>query len=115
MLITIPGKVKAKERPRRGKYGQFYTPKDTQDYEALVEQICLAKGLKPVEKPYYIGIGLKFYGKYPLSDIDNLIKSVLDGFRRFFNDNRVIRIAAEKIPHPEYKTEVEITSLTENT
>lgn len=106
--LTIPGKVKAKERPRRGRWGNFYTPKPTQDYEAFVCLSARRSGLKPLDKQQYIGIDIKFFGKYGNSDIDNLIKSVLDGFKDFFNDNKVTRISAEKLPSEEYYTQVKI-------
>ncbi len=108
MKITIPGKVKAKERPRRGRYGQFYTPHATQDYEAQVNCSALQAGLRPITSNN-IGIEIMFYGNYGKSDIDNLIKSVLDGFKNFFNDNKVTEIYAKKISSKEYYTEVVIS------
>jgi Holliday junction resolvase RusA-like endonuclease len=104
--IDIPGKVKAKERPRRGRYGNFYTPRATQDYEAQVHRCALQAGLKPIDTN--IGITIIFYGNYARSDIDNLIKSVLDGFKYFFNDNKVTELTAHKIPAKEYISKVKI-------
>ena len=105
--INIPGKVKAKERPRKGRYGNFYTPPATQDFEARVHGSAVQAGLAPIASDN-IGIDILFYGKYGRSDIDNLIKSVLDGFKHFFNDNKVTEISAKKIPSKEYHTEVTI-------
>ena len=34
--FTVPGKIKAKERPRRGRGGAFYTPRATQESENTV-------------------------------------------------------------------------------
>jgi len=104
--ITIPGRVKAKERPRKGRYGNFYTPPATQNYEANIHRCASQSGLKPFDKDIDIGIGICFYGKYGRCDIDNLCKSVLDGFKYFFNDNRVIQLVAKKILSKETYTKV---------
>jgi len=111
MIITIPGKVKAKERPRKGRYGQFYTPPATRDFEDKVAKSALQSGLRRFDKTDTLNIGIDFYGKYGSSDIDNLIKSVLDGFKCYFNDNKVMEITARKIPSEEYSTEVRIEKI----
>lgn len=107
-IIRIPGKVKAKERPRRGRYGNFYTPPATQDYEHLVNWYALKSKLSVFSKDTFIKVEIIFYGKYGQSDIDNLIKTVLDGLKHFFNDNKVTKLYSEKIPQDEYLTEIKI-------
>jgi Holliday junction resolvase RusA-like endonuclease len=105
--ITIPGRVKAKERPRRGRGGHFYTPAATQDYELKVHRAALQAKLKPLADET-INIGICFYGQYGRCDIDNLCKSILDGFKYFFNDNKVTFLVAKKIPSKEAYTKVKI-------
>lgn len=108
-IIRIPGKVKAKERPRRGRYGNFYTPKNTHNYEELVGWYTKQSGLKPFNKTDSLDVDIVFYGDYKLADIDNLIKTILDGFKDYFNDNRVTKISASKILCKEYLTDVRIS------
>jgi len=105
--ITILGKVKAKERPRRGRGGHFYTPSATQAYELSVHNSAAQAGLIPLTDDT-LNIGICFYGQYGRSDIDNLCKSVLDGFKYFFNDNRITFLVAKKIPSKDYLTKVKI-------
>jgi len=105
--FSIPGKAVSKERPRRGRYGNFYTPQRTQSFELRVHTGALQAGLRPLTSDN-IGIGICFYGQYGRSDIDNLVKSTLDGLKYFFNDNKVNFLTAKKIPSKEYSTKIKI-------
>ncbi|MBC8521072.1 MAG: RusA family crossover junction endodeoxyribonuclease [Methanomicrobia archaeon] len=107
-FFTIQGKAVSKQRPRRGRYGNFYTPSETQDYETFVHTYALKSGLKPFKKKDTIGIEIYFYGQYGRSDIDNLLKATLDGLKFFFNDNKVISLIAKKILSKDYFTTVRI-------
>ena len=104
--FTIPGHVKAKERPRLGKWGNFYTPKTTKDFERLVAIKAIEAGIGRIKGS--IAVSIKFYGKYGRSDIDNLSKSVLDGLKKHFNDNKVDALMAIKKKSNIEKTEVRI-------
>jgi len=107
-LIVILGKVQPKERPRKGRYGNFYTPKATQDFEGFVHTCAITQGLKPFSKEQFLEIEFIFCGKYAKCDLDNLIKSVSDGFKEFFNDNKILKIIATKILSERYLTQVKI-------
>lgn len=80
--LTIPGEPVAKERPRKGAHGNFYTPRATAAYEEMV-------GMYALRLPRYQGpvsLNVTFFvtprPQQKLPDIDNLIKSVLDGLQK---------------------------------
>jgi Holliday junction resolvase RusA-like endonuclease len=80
--LTIPGEPVAKERPRRGAHGNFYTPRSTQAYEEIV-------GMYALQLPRYEGpvsLNLIFFCSprpwQKMPDLDNLIKSILDGLQK---------------------------------
>ena len=104
-----------KQRPRLGKGGKVYTPNSTK----LFEEICrLSYGNRYYFDKEYISIKIVFKFKVPKSyskkkhseaiegkirpstnDIDNLLKSVLDGLngKAWKDDRYIYRIEAEKI------------------
>ena len=114
--FTIEGVPIAKGRPRVCR-NHTYTPQRTKDYESLVEWSWNMKygNLKPSDKP--IKVYIKFFMAIPKSagkktaiemvgkpnikrpDIDNLIKSILDGLNglAFNDDNQVYAITAERV------------------
>jgi len=127
--FVIMGTPVAKGRPRLSRYGT-YTPKMTKDYEALViesyrSQVKNGYTEEPIEidllfcfeipKSYSkkrrldIQSGKEKYTKKP--DIDNLIKSILDGLNgvAFKDDNQVINVTAKKVYSDIARVEVEIT------
>ena len=77
--LTIPMRVSPKRRPRQGKYGNFYTPRDEREdnLEGYFWQFCTENKLKPIE--CYISLQCKFYlkGKAGI-DLDNALKAVMD-------------------------------------
>lgn len=113
--LEIKEKAIGKQRPRFTKWGGTYTPDKTRNYEAMI-------GLKfkekyknePSDKPMKAFITFMFeppkslsakkrekllleaYTKKP--DLDNLIKSVLDGLNgiAYMDDNQIIYIKARK-------------------
>ena len=48
--LTIPMRIFPKPRPRQGKYGNFYTPRDGREdiLEGLMKKFTLEKRLKPL-------------------------------------------------------------------
>ena len=127
ITFVIPGPAKAKGRPRMNiKTGRIYTPGDTHKYEKLVRE---SYGDNPCFKDQFISIKILFKFEVPKSyskkkrdealagnlrptkgDIDNYIKSVLDGLNKvaFLDDRYICNITAEKIFAEESKTIVEI-------
>ena len=136
--FTVPGDPVAKGRPRFVKMGKFtraYTDKKTTDYESLVHNY--AKNInnapqKPLDCPVSVEIAFVWkrikalcgkdrkgqykhqQGRIPKTttpDIDNTIKSILDGINDsgiWVDDNKVYSITAQKfyaavdeLPHVE--------------
>ena len=116
LTFTIDGPAVAKQRPRLG--GRYrsggswrravFTPQKTRDYEGKVANAFFVKygnkkltGQLAVELVFY----LKSRGR---ADIDNLIKSVLDGLKEVFNDRQVVAIKAFLLVGGGERTEVNI-------
>lgn len=104
--FSVPMKAVAKERPRVTRYGT-YTPIRTANFEKLFGLYSLKAmaGRKPFDQP--IAVTLTFWFKRPKkpvydiptkSDLDNLMKSVLDSLNKIcWTDDRFIyRITAGK-------------------
>jgi len=96
--ITVPGKPVAKQRPRRGRYGNFYTPAETTHFEDRVAFAYVSQyGTKRFNKNIFIKAYIRFYVNNFRGDLDNAVKSILDGFKTIFNDKAVRFIRAEII------------------
>lgn len=118
--FNVLGKPIPKQRPRKGKYGNIYTPTKTKNYEELIGmsfKLNAGSGFKPFESHVTLTIinVCKFPKKFnkeqrerassgsirPVSrpDIDNIIKSVMDGLNgvAFKDDSQVVNITAGKI------------------
>lgn len=96
--LTIPGRPVPKGRPRMSKYGHAYTPKTTREYEDKIKAHCMDLVDEPIDTT--VEVVMRFYiaGKAK-PDIDNLIKSVLDGLQPHLitNDNLVQKVNASRI------------------
>lgn len=79
MKFTIPGKPQPKQRPRFGK-GRTYTSKETSTYEAVVAMSALMARPRGWDKSarYRVEI-LAVFGDRRRRDLDNVVKSILDG------------------------------------
>jgi Holliday junction resolvase RusA-like endonuclease len=106
--VHMPFKPKPKQRPRMSKKSRrAYTPQETKDYEAAVAE-CWDGPL--FEGPVHVDIQFRKDSidvtvsdeefKSPLrADIDNLVKSLLDGLQiggAFANDRQVVSLKAVK-------------------
>ena len=127
--FAIEGAAKAKQRPRiNKKTGRVYTPNATHKYEKAVKEAYKGNYFFDNE---YISIKILFKFKIPKSytkkqhsdalagvlrptkaDIDNYIKSVLDGLNKvaYSDDRYIYKIEAEKIFADKDETIVEISS-----
>ena len=114
--FTIPGPAQAKQRPRVNRNtGRIYTPGATHKYEKLVKE---SYGDNPCFEDQFISIKILFKFEVPKSyskkkraealagnlrptkaDIDNYIKSVLDGLNKvaFLDDRYIYSIEAIKV------------------
>ena len=106
--VTIPIKPKSKGRPRAGRNG-FYTDKATKIYEQAIGKAYIES-----EGPFFVTpvqVNLTFMkGEVTIeimevegtssirSDLDNLIKAVLDGLNgvAFTDDKQVVEIHSYK-------------------
>ena len=106
-VIDIPGEPVAKARPRATRTGHIYTPSKTKHQEAEIALAWVRKyGDTKTEKP--VSIEITFFMKKSLKskdryvqkrpDIDNLIKTVLDGLNNvaYKDDKQVYCIKAVK-------------------
>ena len=132
--FSIPGPAQAKQRPRINRQtGRVYTPNATHKYEKLVKE-CY--GDRHFFDSQYISVKITFKFSIPKSyskaeyyealigeirpkkaDIDNYIKSVLDGLNgvAFTDDRYICHLEAEKIyTKDEAETIVEINSMKTN-
>jgi len=94
--IVVPGEPVAKERPRRGKHGGFYTPSKTTRFEHLVAWTWKAARHKPLSGPIVVTMTFRVGGRD--KDLDNMVKAALDGLQgaAFENDRQVMLVSATK-------------------
>ena len=131
IMFTVYGTPTPKGRPRfstRGKFPVAYTPEKTKAYEFEVGMMALAAmgGTKPLEGALEAFIYITYavpesYSKKRLEaclsgsekhtkkpDLDNVIKSVIDGMDKivFDNDSQITSIHATKVYGEVAKAEV---------
>ncbi len=103
LTFTVPGRPQPKQRPRlakRGRHAFVYTPKETLAYEAAVASAALKEipetGWRS-DMDYRVSIQLVFENNR-LVDLDNCIKSVLDGLNNVLwaDDSSVCWVSAER-------------------
>tara|TARA_Y100000588_G_scaffold209311_1_gene223161 strand:- start:245 stop:592 length:348 start_codon:yes stop_codon:yes gene_type:complete len=110
MIFKIPGRPQAKQRPRKGRNGRFYTPAATKAYEKKVAQIALEarqqcrqsplKGpvrLKLIVCKDYVNVDIlphKTGTRHGRADLDNIVKAVADGLEGilFENDSQITHL-----------------------
>lgn len=113
--FVIPGEPVAKARARLGRYGNFFTPDKTEGYEELVRFYAMLamKGNPPMtgrlaveahfgEAEAWVCVKeiIREKPKGRLSDLDNLLKTLLDGMQKkktvFNNDSQVDKVEVER-------------------
>jgi predicted transport protein len=111
MIIAIPGNPKSKERPRLGKYGNFYSPTgkgehDTgwQIYLAYKEE-CRKRGIKLRDPRKHLTVHVKYFyqekRKNSYKDEANLNCWLADCIEKsgiIFND-KILRILVDDYQH----------------
>lgn len=133
--LLIPGKPMGKQRPRfMRKTGITYTPKETINYETLVQQLYISefKNLR-FEGPLKMNIAAYFeipkskskkvhermLAGYELPtkkpDMDNIIKIVADALNgiAYHDDSQIVQCKVEKFYTMNPRVEVEIQELEE--
>lgn len=114
--FIIPGKCVAKQRPRKALNGHIYTPQKTQEYEYLVGMSFLKlhySNRKKFSADVPLKVCIEVVNKLPKKyeskkdksglfpthkDLDNQIKSILDGLNgvAYYDDSQVVEIVACK-------------------
>lgn len=94
IVFSVMGKPIAKERPRLGR-GGTYTPTKTKDYEKLVNRSSRAamQDKQPLTGLLQLSVMIfRADGKH--ADIDNILKSVMDGMAGavYYNDSQVAEL-----------------------
>lgn len=111
MRLTIDTDPIPKGRPRFTRSGHVYTAKRTRDYEKLIGLSYRANGGKAHSGP--VSVELVFYVSR-MSDIDNLVKAVLDGLNgvAWVDDRQVCRLMVDRIKDPNPRIEMIIERIT---
>ena len=129
-FLTIPGKPLGKQRPRVTKWGT-YTPKQTINYETLVQQLYITNKLPKLEG--YLEVKIKAYYPIPKStskknkekmlkgellpdkkpDLDNIMKIICDALNgiAYDDDKQIIKGSIYKAYADGPKVEVEILKM----
>lgn len=104
--FLIEGKPKPKERPRMTRRGRTYTPKATLEAEQRIRDAYsgpLFTGPVAIQMFFYsdhteVAIYEEEWTSPLRGDIDNYIKTILDGLqgKAFDNDRQVVSVSAEK-------------------
>lgn len=101
LAFTIPGKPQPKGRPRMGKGGRVFTPKETRAYEKTVQHFAKNAagwfGPWPLEGEYRCTIDIYWPDKRR-RDIDNAAKSILDGMNGVLwtDDSQVVELVLRR-------------------
>lgn len=101
--LVVPGDPVAKQRPRKGRHGNFYTPAKTREAETKISVMALAE----IKKQHYNGdhfdeevlLEITFYCKNHRNiDVDNCAKLVMDALNgvAYKDDRQVIGLTATK-------------------
>jgi len=115
--FTIEGEPVPKGRPRLNtRTGTFYTPPTTKTFEGAVAYNAMSQRERILDGNVEVVVTFYTAKKKP-SDLDNLIKSVLDGLNRhaFADDSQVTEIKAKRIRSENPRTEVEVRYAEEST
>lgn len=115
MRLTIPGEPVAKERPRKGQYGNFYTPRKSAQYEQMIGFLAMAQPGGPMLGP--VSLTMEIYTGNRSLDVDNVIKSVCDGLngQGYKDDKQVCELHVTRIWSDDPRVEVELEETTAQT
>jgi Holliday junction resolvase RusA-like endonuclease len=94
VAFTVPGRPVPKQRPRLGRNGNIYTPKNCREYEKTVGWVARRLFKSPLDGPVELHVRLYLNSKG--GDLDNYIKAICDGLNgvAWLDDSQVERIMA---------------------
>ena len=112
--FIVPGKPQPKQRARKGKYGNFYTPKETVAYEHKVGVFARKAHLR--SRPDKVQLGLViWWADARRHDGDNVLKAIQDALNHIAwnDDNQVVKtnVDADHIDRKNPRVEVAIDYL----
>jgi len=109
--IVIPGRPVPKERPRMNRQGKMYTPNKTKEYEQLVAKT--ARLIIPEPLKGDVRVDIKIYTSRVIGDLDNYIKSILDGLNNvaYNNDKQISIITAQRYISEIERAEIDVTEV----
>ena len=112
ITFVVPGNPIPKERPRVVK-GHTYTPNRTLKAEAVIALAARLAGARPGTNP--VKLTARFFrATAQRCDVDNLIKTVLDGLNgiAFADDSQIVMLIAHKgIDRENPRTEIEVSDV----
>src|SRR5262245_52217971 len=110
MKLDIPGEPVPKARPRLGKGGRWYTPRESVAYE---DRVGWYARQTRITLPPPVKVTADFYcsprSPQQLPDLDNLLKALLDGLAKggvFANDRDIVAIEVYRWQDTQPRTEV---------
>jgi len=114
-MFTVPGRPRGKERPRMGRNGKFYTPKQTRDYEESVAWFARnAYKEDPTELP--VRLDLIIRSSKSRADISNILKSIEDGMNEivYLDDKQIKEIHILRVEGDGEGVDVTVSLLKQN-
>jgi Holliday junction resolvase RusA-like endonuclease len=112
--LTIPGPPRSKHRPRRGKHGNFYTPRQTVQAETAIAGYAQAIPAKRRFKEGRLRVEILLFTRSSTLDIDNAAKLVLDGLVKgqlIADDRQVVSLAVDIINADKEETKVSVLAV----
>lgn len=115
LRFSVPGRPKAKARPRKGQHGNFYTPRSTGDAEDEIGWAARKAGAKPTMDPVRLDVSLYMRKLKRNPDGDNVCKLVADALNgvAYVDDAQVVRwsVALHWVEDKrDERTEIEVRS-----
>lgn len=109
LKVTIPGRPVPLQRSRT-RAGRHYLPKRSRVYREMVQAEWLAAG-RPSLGDAPFTLSARFYGANPRSDLDNLVKAILDALNTlaFADDSQLVCLSGcHKLPRDDRGARAEI-------